>query len=553
MKYSIRQLNATTWQLIAADGSVVGTFEDAPGRTGYSVALSALSALITTDLAIGDAPPAGETATTSDGLLPEEWGGDIAFSEKLPGGRDFTGCAWSWRDPATQMIPLMWLDTSSEYGHLGAQLAGLITAFSLSGGTVSATGRYFDSEMGRYARDLVAAANSLGATFPVSVDPTEDLDYEFTFECVQWDEEGFCEMGEESVTFHAYEIGGLTGCPIPGFGTAGITNSTTEAAPMAASALVKPVRAALSIPTAPPRAWMTLAEPRLGQPWFDGLSGDDVLVPQWATIVDEAGIEVQEIVAHAVPVTLRDEGLVYGHLTYWGQCHTGDPWGPGICAAASPSSTKYADFYGSGHVVCDDGTDLPAGVLTVGCEHSSAMGVEAVRDHYAHAGLGWASVRIVDGEYGPWFSGVLRPDLTEQQVAVLRRLSLSGDWVGELAGILAVNTPGLPVQRALAASAFPRLVGAGENSFAVPQPVLRASAQGGKITKLVGANIVRRCPECEQRALAARAGGGDPMAEVLARLKELSHVVRNVEFRTRGLIPGEADAIAARLRRRATN
>lgn len=198
----------------------------------------------------------------------------------------------------------------------------------------------------------------------------------------------------------------------------------------------------------------------------------------------------------------------------------------------------------SGETVCDDGTRIATGVFTVGCEHSSAFDVHGVQDHLAHAGLGWADARIIDGVHGPWACGSLKPSVTEPQLRLLRSLTLSGEWVGELAGVLAVNRGGLPVQRSLAASALPgRTVASG---------VLRASTRAG-MTKLVGGNLVGRCLECEKRARAGaaaggRTGGSRELATVLRRLDESLALGRELEQRTRHLIPAEAAARAGELR-----
>lgn len=521
--FSIRQINATTWQLVAADGSIVGTFSDGPrdqgGRTGYDLALVALSGLLREQLGeLAAAEGEGASAAEGDGLLPERWVSDegLCFSELLPGGRDFRECAWSWRDPASSLVPVM-LQTSTDFAHMGAELAGFVEEFHMDGTTPAGSGRFFDNEAGRQFRDLLLGDRRFG----VSVDPSEAVEADYNFECVQWDDDGLCEMGEETYVFSAYEIAGFTGTPFPGFERASIRLESSE--PAAASSA--PVRAALSIPAAPPREWLMLAEPRPGAPFLGGL-GDDVLVEQLAATGEPAGL--------ACPLTITDDGQVFGHLTWWGQCHIGEPWGAGVCASAGMSRNGYADFM-TGQVVCADGSSVPAGVLTVGCEHSSAFDVAGVRDHLAHAGLAWANVRCVDGEFGPWLSGALLPSLSEQQVRLLRGLSLSGEWVGELAGILAVNAPGLPVQRQLAASAF------GEE-HAPSMAVLRSSSRGGELRKLVGGNIVRRCSECEERRLAARGAGLSS-----EQTSELLRLVRTLEHRTRHLIQPEAEAVRASL------
>lgn len=524
MRYTIEQTDDGQWSVTTPDGSngLYPTYAEA--------------------LAIG-MPGMG---SASDGLLPETWTSPIgiAFSTKLPGGRDFTSCAWSWRDPSVSLVPLMLLTETSMGGHLGAQLAGYVETFTQGNGTVQAQGRFYDSETGAQARDLLLG----GRAFGVSVDPSEKVDVTEDFTCTQTDDEGFCIDGDLSMVFNAYEIAGLTMCPIPGFENAAITLAGGEAfvdglvmGIQKGPAAISLVRASsrevttLSIPTIPPREWMTLEEPAPGTPFLDGV-GDDVLIEQ----TDRAG----NVQGFACPLTIRDDGLVYGHLTYWGQCHTGNPWGPNACASAQPSKNDYRDFHASGEVICDDGTHIPTGQLVVGCEHSDSFTVAGVRDHLAHAGMGWASVHVVDGQFGPWLCGVLRPDLTENQVRILRSLSLSGEWVGELGGILAVNASGLPVQRErLAASAQ-------AEGWTIPSATLRSSARNGEQTRLVGANIVRRCPECTKRAAMERMAlksGALPADLASNRFDRIEQMLGTLERRTRHLVPVEAEVRASAL------
>lgn len=526
MRYSIVQTGDTTWELRAADGTVVATYHDRPGNTGYDQACTRLGTLLAEDRNARLA--AGDPVESIDGLLPERWVSDagIAFSEDTAGGRDFSECAWSWRDPTASLVPLM-LQTSSEYGHMGAELAGFVEEFHMDGTTPGASGRFYDNEYGVQFRDLLLG----GRRFGVSVDPSENVVVEYSDTCLELDEDGFCAEWDFSVVFKAYEIGGLTGTPFPCFENASIVLDATAGA----ASTVPPVRA--SAPTRPPRAWLSLPEPRLGQPFLGGL-GDDVLVPQR----DRYG----DVVAHACPLTINPdgfEGLVFGHLTYFGQCHIGDPWGPGICASAAPSTNGYAEFH-TGTVVCEDGSVVPTGPLTVGCEHSDAFTAQGVRDHMAHAGMGWADVHVVDGELGVWFSGVLRPGITDDQLRVLRSLSLSGEWVGDLAAALLVNASGLPLQRlaASAVSAFAR------TGFAptIPTVALRASARPNGVTKVVGANIVRDCPECGRTRLEAGRGRYSN-EDVMGELRAMRQQLRTIGARTLHLIDDELAARRARL------
>jgi hypothetical protein len=207
------------------------------------------------------------------------------------------------------------------------------------------------------------------------------------------------------------------------------------------------------------------------------------------------------------------------------------------------SMSGYRHFYGSGHVICADGADIPTGRLTVGCEHSTAFTPGAVRDHYAHAGLGFADVRIIDGEYGPWACGSLVPGLTEAQLRVLRALTLSGDWVPvdgnlELIGVLAVNAGSFPVGREEVVRA---------SALEISPVALRASVHNGVPSKLVASGLVARCLDCQKRR-AERHAARQQTVTVDARLDRIERMVAQVEQRTRHLIPTEAAAIREQLR-----
>lgn len=506
MRYSIHQISANTWELRDEDGNVIGTFADGTGRNGYEIALAALGGIITSELrAAGGAP---------DGLLPEVWMSDegIAFSERLPGGRDFTQCTWSWRDPTSTLVPLM-LQTETDFGHTGAELAGFVEEFAQSGGTVTVpAGRFYDQEIGIRARDLLLD----GRRFGVSVDPTENVLAEFN--CTEYDEEGWCVDGD--FVFSEYEIGGLTMCPFPGFENASIVLSTAGDG----HASTRVALAASSAPARPPAEWFRVAPPTVED------DPDGLLVDQgdgnWA-----------------VPLTISEEGQIFGHVYRTGQCHTADPWGMGCTPPPEGSANGYATFH-TGSVACDDGTLIPTGTIVVGAEHSYASSTWAAVDHYANAGSGWADVRVVDTPLGAWCCGALRPGLSDDQLRVLRALSLSGEWrdVGgnlELIGILSVNQPGFPIARQqLAASGF----------AGIPDAGLRITTRGDRIVRMSGAGIVSACPECQKRrqiAASARNGATDDV--VARRLSEIGATLALVEQRTRHLIGPAAELARQRL------
>jgi len=162
------------------------------------------------------------------------------------------------------------------------------------------------------------------------------------------------------------------------------------------------------------------------------------------------------------PLTVTDEGEIYGHIALWETCHTGfinGEWAQ--CITPPKSRTGYARFH-VGEIVSREGEHIPVGKLTVGTGHAPmSASSKAVRDHYDNTGSVAAFVRAHDGRYGVWVCGATRNDMSGEQLRDLRANPPSGDWRAvdhnlELHAALAVVVPGFPVTRsqvALAASA----------------------------------------------------------------------------------------------------
>ena len=531
--WSIRQ-NGTQWEVVR-DGTVLsshGTYDAALGVIGAE-----LAAVLATD---------GEGATTSTGVLAERWTTTtgIAFQEQPDSERDFTQCQWSFRDPAVYPLPVM-LQTETEMGHFGAQLAGFMDTVMV-GDTPMASGGYWDCDAGRQLRDMLES----GMRFGVSVDPT---DVEVEYVCTEQDDDGFCMAG--LYRFLSYEIGGMTATPFPAFANATMEKDTGQAASdpaavagdaVVASAgaafatlatrvatptvdeLVEIVGSHMAAPIEPPRAWFFEPEPQVGDPR---------LVEQ-----DDGSL--------ACPLTITPDGQVYGHLARWGQCHVANPQGPSMCVTPPEDDDAGYSSFRVASVLCEDGTEVPTGPLIAGCDHPSTMlSAAEARDAYAHNGTGWADVAASAGVFGPWVCGALRPELTPLQVRVLRASALSGDWretverpgVLSLIAGLATNVPGFPVARAaLTASAGLTL------TTAAP----RARQHDGRVVALTASGIVSPCPECAARnaaAVVASASGSD-LEVVLAELATLRSTLAKVERRTRHLNGNAATALAARIR-----
>jgi hypothetical protein len=156
------------------------------------------------------------------------------------------------------------------------------------------------------------------------------------------------------------------------------------------------------------------------------------------------------------PFTVTEDGRVYGHVATWDTCHIGLPIGEkeGECTTAPHSSTNYA-FFLTGEVQTDIGP-VAVGQITLGGGHADGRArLRAAVSHYDSTSTAVADVTAGEDEHGIWVAGVLRPNVTDEQVHALRAAAISGDWRQvrpgqddmELIAALAVNVPGFPIPR----------------------------------------------------------------------------------------------------------
>lgn len=276
--------------------------------------------------------------------------------------------------------------------------------------------------------------------------------------------------------------------------------------------------------------------------WRSAELGDDTCLPCATAESADGDLTPEPVIASAVddgtlppidwfrdpelpgptPLTVDDDGRVYGHLAAWNTCHTGFT---GKCVMAPRSRTDYAHFrVGARRVLGDDGqpTQIGVGALTVVLDqhggdghapaHLSAMPAAA---HYDNAGSQVANVEVGEDVHGIWVAGALRSTATAEQVDALLAAPLSGDWRPinghlELVAALGVNTPGFPIPRARVASGqVVSLVAAG----AVPRPTPAATPTAEdvladkiatKIAKQIGILLPAEPVADEYNDLAAR-------------------------------------------------
>lgn len=149
------------------------------------------------------------------------------------------------------------------------------------------------------------------------------------------------------------------------------------------------------------------------------------------------------------PLTITDDGQVFGHLCGKETCHIGF----GSCKT-SPRNCDYDNYFHLGVLKTAEGDIVNVGHMTFSEGHAditlSAQAAAAVYDSTSRVS---ADIRCGEDEFGTWVAGALRPGLSEEDIREVRSAPLSGDWrpiKGKLQLIAAhaVNVPGFPISRA---------------------------------------------------------------------------------------------------------
>jgi hypothetical protein len=210
------------------------------------------------------------------------------------------------------------------------------------------------------------------------------------------------------------------------------------------------------------------------------------------------------------PLTVTDDGRVFGHAAIWGTCHTGFA---GQCV--TPPRERFHEYFLLGETLTADGSTVATGTITLGTGHAATGGkitaFEAIK-HYDNTGTVVADITTGEDAHGLWFSGALRPNVSPVKLRSLRAAKLSGDWRKfgnglRLVALLAVNVPGFPVPRTKTASSRGRqvaLVAAGVNHVTqadVDQEVEHEALRHlvASIKKRVGRDEASRIAELRNR------------------------------------------------------
>jgi hypothetical protein len=433
-------------------------------------------------------------------------------------GRMFWPGSISWRELPLSLMAMT--ETPGEGGHAGAELSGRIDEIwrDEKAGLIRAAGVFDKGEQGSEIARLVADGTLTGLSVDIAA-----REFEIVPRSALFDEEGnlrpdalerepeeepdlleilFGGEPEDPPVFVVTDgvIGMATVCPFPAFEDASIsvtagggmiwrltlqggftlvreaadrepTNGTAAEGEDAQSQSLSASAAGLA-PLKPPRAWF--ADPKL------------------------AGL---------TPLTVTDEGRVYGHAAAWGTCHIGIPEG---CTQPPRSGSNYAYFL-LGEIETEEGDVVATGRVTLATNHADRrLGRAAATEHYDNTGAVVADVVAGEDAHGIWVSGGLRPEVSAERVREFRGSVLSGDWRSvngqlELVALLACNVPGFPIPRTRA------LVAAGGEGNPEVLTLVAAGIHAGELSE----DDIRRL-----RVLRERAVGGLAALAALARREE---------------------------------
>ena len=405
-------------------------------------------------------------------------------------GRKFAKDAISFRELP---VPLLWqIKTGS--GHDGSVVVGRIDFIErIEGGMGNAYGVFDTGPYGREAERLVRHGFLRGVS--VDLDQFEAKeDKKPKLELSEGEEES-TEIGKDKLTINKARIMAATIVAKPAFQQCSIyiTNSGDQEEDMTPEdgvyeesmqdfADIEPIMASgflnAEIPMTPPADWFD--RPNLSKP---------------------------------TPLTVDDDGRVYGHIAAWGVNHIGLPR-----ATKPPRSRSMYAYFHTGVIRTETGTDVPVGQLTLAGGHAplNATAASAAK-HYDDTASAVADIHVGEDEYGIWCAGSLRPNLEEMQIRALRASAPSGDWRPiqgslELVAICQVNVPGFPTARAMVA--------------------------GGKMLSLVAAGAsymaAMRCQSCDILSSKAELLGqlASTAPDLKVRVKHAKKAMRQANLQT---------------------
>jgi hypothetical protein len=414
-------------------------------------------------------------------------------------GRKFEKNAITFRELP---LPLMWQIKTGD-GHSGSVVVGRIDHMERTEKGIGNAYGYFDTSS--YALEVERLIKH-GFVKGISADMDR-------FEAVEEEDASDIEaaksskktMGKDRITINKARVMGITIVPKPAFQECMIFLDSEQQTinpqeepvledgiyvddvdELDASSLVACAFVAGAIPVSPPAAWFE--QPKLTGP---------------------------------TPLTIEDDGRVYGHIAAWQTNHIGLPFG----TKPPRSKSKYSYFH-TGALRTEEGKDVPVGQLTLAGGHAplEASAHEAVK-HYDDTASAFADVHAGEDQYGIWVAGSLRPGTTPEQVRAARASAPSGDWRPirnslELVAVCQVNVPGFPIARARVASgAVMALVAAGAQTLAKMKSDPLTELQE-RLAKLERPELDAKAEEAKAKMASLTAGAFSDYAVISPKIRE---------------------------------
>jgi 2'-5' RNA ligase len=410
----------------------------------------------------GDEQPGDDGDDTMDYAgKTAPWRGPLAIEGQVTGdGREFAADALTW---AELPVPLRWNKEDSHGGEARtiAVNVGRIDKIWRDGSLIMGEGVLdLSDDDGRKVHGKIEGKFLRGVS--IDADSIADADVEFV-----WPDDVNAGTGEgeddllemlfaqpEKMIFHGGRIRAATLVDIPAFAEAYIALLDEAGAVVAGG---QPVGEDVV-------RTLTMVEPVAARPRAALVAAGDVWRPSAAWFSDPK-------LSLPTPITVTDDGRIYGHAAQWGSCHIGQD---DVCV--QPPHEDAHPYYRTGEVKCADGSRVAVGQITVGTGHAPlSYGAAPAAEHYDNTGAAVADVAVGNDAHGIWVAGAIRPGADPLRVYELQAAGqVSGDWrrIGgelRLVGLLAVNVPGFPVpkMRARVASGAPQaLVAAGRPTVA---------------------------------------------------------------------------------------
>lgn len=316
-----------------------------------------------------------------------------------------------------------------------------------------------------------------------------------------------------------YEIAGATMVPVPAFADSYCDLVDDQDAPEAVAASAMPA----DMRTDPVPMWRSFNLDPTTE--ITAMAASGTYTPPIAWFRDP-GLD------GPTPLTVTDDGRVYGHLATWGSNHISYP---GRRVTPPRSRSDYSFFHVGSVRVLDNNepVTISAGHIALDTGHADLNAdYRTATAHYDNTGAIVADVCAGEDTHGIWVAGALVPGVDDLKLHKLRSCGLSGDWrrIGaglELVAALSVPTPGFPVPRARIASGEPRAMVAAGALAPTGRPVdvlsgLDVDSFAEAVAERLAARQKRDAELAAQREALLAELDDNParMAELLAQLDE---------------------------------